>query len=96
MEAGSLRRAHRRLDPALLQVSSKAPTPGPTTDKRRAFVNDLEQSQLIAASAASNRAKGDKARTPGARLLVHVQPCLDPHQEHLRPQRHGEREERAH
>ncbi|MFF4813739.1 DUF1524 domain-containing protein [Kitasatospora sp. NPDC001309] len=31
-----------------------------TTDKRRAFANDLTHSQLIAVSAASNRAKGDK------------------------------------
>ncbi|MFE7531513.1 HNH endonuclease family protein [Kitasatospora sp. NPDC057542] len=31
-----------------------------TTDKRRAFANDLEHSQLLAVSAASNRAKADK------------------------------------
>ncbi|GAV38200.1 hypothetical protein Saa2_01079 [Streptomyces acidiscabies] len=35
-----------------------------TTERRRAFANDLEHSQLIAVSAASNRAKGDK--TPDA------------------------------
>ncbi|MEU1509862.1 DUF1524 domain-containing protein [Kitasatospora sp. NPDC005748] len=33
---------------------------GWTTAKRRAFANDLEHSQLIAVSAASNRSKGDK------------------------------------
>ncbi|MFJ5927568.1 DUF1524 domain-containing protein [Kitasatospora sp. NPDC092948] len=31
-----------------------------TTDKRKAFANDLEHSQLVAVSAASNRAKADK------------------------------------
>ncbi|MFE4397913.1 MULTISPECIES: GmrSD restriction endonuclease domain-containing protein [Streptomycetaceae] len=31
-----------------------------TTDKRRAFANDLTHSQLLAVSAASNRAKADK------------------------------------
>ncbi|MFJ6384636.1 HNH endonuclease family protein [Kitasatospora sp. NPDC092039] len=31
-----------------------------TTDKRRAFANDLTHSQLVAVSAASNRAKADK------------------------------------
>ncbi|KDN80519.1 GmrSD restriction endonuclease domain-containing protein [Kitasatospora cheerisanensis] len=31
-----------------------------TTDKRRAFANDLAHSQLVAVSAASNRAKADK------------------------------------
>ncbi|MEU1288004.1 HNH endonuclease family protein [Kitasatospora sp. NPDC005856] len=32
-----------------------------TTDKRRAFANDLTHSQLVAVSAASNRAKADKS-----------------------------------
>ncbi|MFE7492166.1 DUF1524 domain-containing protein [Kitasatospora sp. NPDC057965] len=32
-----------------------------TTDKRKAFANDLEHSQLVAVSAASNRAKADKS-----------------------------------
>ncbi|MEV0537215.1 HNH endonuclease family protein [Kitasatospora sp. NPDC050463] len=31
-----------------------------TTDRRKAFANDLEHSQLIAVSAASNRSKGDQ------------------------------------
>ncbi|MET8703322.1 HNH endonuclease family protein [Kitasatospora sp. NPDC004723] len=34
---------------------------GWTTTKRRAFANDLQHSQLIAVSAASNRSKGDKS-----------------------------------
>ncbi|MFD9061403.1 HNH endonuclease family protein [Kitasatospora purpeofusca] len=34
---------------------------GWTTAKRRAFANDLQHSQLIAVSAASNRSKGDKS-----------------------------------
>lgn len=32
-----------------------------TTDKRKQFANDLEHSQLIAVSAASNRSKGDQS-----------------------------------
>ncbi|MFD7237728.1 DUF1524 domain-containing protein [Streptomyces syringium] len=34
---------------------------GWTTDRRKAFANDLEHSQLIAVSAASNRSKGDQS-----------------------------------
>ena len=34
---------------------------GWTTERRKAFANDLENSQLIAVSAASNRSKGDQS-----------------------------------
>ncbi|MFI1253021.1 HNH endonuclease family protein [Streptomyces netropsis] len=34
---------------------------GWTTDRRKTFANDLEHSQLIAVSAASNRSKGDQS-----------------------------------
>nr|BFD96290.1 hypothetical protein KitaXyl93_76500 [Kitasatospora sp. Xyl93] len=59
-----------------------------STDKRKAFANDLTHSQLVAVSAASNRAKGDKGpdawRPPLRSYWLHLLPCLDRHQARLR------------
>ncbi|WP_234392296.1 HNH endonuclease family protein [Streptomyces sp. WM6378] len=66
------------------------------TAKRKAFANDLEHSQLIAISAASNRSKGDRTpdlwkpplRSPTGALT----PRLDRREAPLPTQRHRDRE----
>ncbi|GHI04581.1 hypothetical protein Scel_29020 [Streptomyces cellostaticus] len=63
-----------------------------TTDKRKAFANDLTHSQLIAVSAIQpiqRRPVPGPVGTAEQGLLVHLRACLDRHQVRVRAEHHG-------